>query len=134
MSSVNKAVLIGRLGADPELRYTKTGKAVANFSLATQRDRDAETHWHKIVAWAERAEFVAQYLSKGRQVYVEGEITYRKYEDRDGNNRISTEIVAWNVQPLDAKPDSERGAKNGRAPAGAHNGPPGFDHDTDIPF
>lgn len=107
--SVNKAVLIGRLGADPEVRYTREGKAVANFSLATQRGRDAPTHWHRVVAWGERAEFCERNLAKGRQVYVEGEITYRQWDDRDGERRTSTEIVAWSIEALDARPQ-ERGS------------------------
>lgn len=123
--SVNKAVLVGRLGADPEIRYTQSGKAVCSFSLATQRGKDAETQWHQVVAWEERAEFCARNLSKGRQVYVEGEISYEKWTDRDGVARVSTKIRAWNIQPTDQKPTGSGHPPRGHA---------GADLAGDLPF
>ena len=107
MAGVNKVILVGNLGRDPELRYTKNGQAVANFSLATteswnSRDgqREERTEWHRIVAWAKTAELCSQYLSKGRSVYIEGSLRTRDWEDRDGNKRQTTEIHAQTVQFL----------------------------------
>jgi single-strand DNA-binding protein len=105
MASVNKAILMGRLGHDPELRHTGTGKAVANFSIATDsvwKDKDGQrqkqTEWHKITAWGALAELCAKYLAKGRDVYIEGELRTRQYEDKDGIKRSVTEIVASEVK------------------------------------
>lgn len=99
--SVNKVILIGNLGRDPELRYTSSGQPVANFTLATNRqwtDREGQTQqeaeWHRIVAWGKLGEICHQYLTKGRQVYIEGRLQTRTWEDRDGQQRRSTEIVA----------------------------------------
>jgi single-strand DNA-binding protein len=107
MAGVNKAILIGNLGRDPELRYTQNGQAVVNFSLATTEswtDRNGErterTEWHRIVAFAKTAELCAQYLSKGRTVYIEGRIQTRDWEDKEGNKRTTTEINANTVQFL----------------------------------
>ena len=104
---VNKVILIGNLGKDPEMRYTQSGTAVANFSLATtdswtgkDGNKEERTEWHNIVAWARLAEICGQYLTKGRQVYIEGRIQTRKWEDRDGNTRYTTEVVAQNMQML----------------------------------
>ena len=102
MAGINKVILIGRLGRDPEVRYTPSGVAVANFNIATSeewKDKDSgekreRTEWHRIVAWRRLGEICGEYLSKGRQVYVEGRIQTRKWQDRDGNDRWSTEIVA----------------------------------------
>jgi len=105
--SVNKVILVGNLGKDPEVRYTQTGSAVANFSIATSEqwsDRDGKkqerTEWHNIVVWGKQAEHCGQYLSKGRQVYVEGSIRTRSYDDKSGNKRYITEIVAQRIQFL----------------------------------
>ena len=135
-SSVNKVILIGNLGRDPELRYTKSGQAVANFSLATSDSytnregaREERTEWHRIVAWAKTAELCATDLSKGRTVYVEGQLRTRDWEDKDGNKRQTTEVHAQTVQFL--------GAPGGRGEGGGTRGgapdepPPGGD---DIPF
>src|SRR5512147_220651 len=100
MASVNKVILIGNLGRDPELRYTKNGQAVANFTLATTEryspreggEAREQTEWHRIVTWGKTAENCAQYLSKGRSVYVEGRIQSREWEDKEGNKRSTTEI------------------------------------------
>ena len=104
---VNKAILIGNLGADPELRYTSSGTAVCNFSVATTetyKDRDGNqvenTEWHRVVAWARLAEICGEYLKKGRQVYIEGQIQTRSWEDQDGNTKYTTEIKAREMQML----------------------------------
>ena len=106
-AGVNKVILIGNLGRDPELRYTQSGQAVANFTLATTESwnkreggREERTEWHRIVAWARTAELCAQYLSKGRTVYIEGRLQTRDWEDREGNKRSTTEINAQTVQFL----------------------------------
>lgn len=103
--SVNKAFILGRLGQDPELRYTPSGRPVANFNVATDsvwKDRDGQqqrrTEWHRIVVWGPQAETCSRYLSKGREVFIEGEIRTRSYEDRDGNKRFVTEIFARDVR------------------------------------
>jgi len=111
--SVNKVILVGNLGKDPELRYTPTGAAVANFSLATTeryKDRDGnrqeKTEWHNIVAWRQLAEICGKYLHKGKQIYLEGKIQTRSYDDRDGNKRYMTEIVMDQMHMLGNKNDS----------------------------
>ena len=104
MASVNKVILIGNLGRDPELRYTQGGQAVANFTLATSErfanksgEQQERTEWHRIVAWGKTGELCAQYLSKGRSVYIEGRLQTREWEDKEGQKRSTTEIVAQNV-------------------------------------
>lgn len=104
MSGVNKAILVGNLGRDPELRYTQGGQAVVNFSIATSEnwtdksgERQERTEWHRIVAWGKTGELCAQYLSKGRTVYIEGRIQTREWEDKEGQKRTTTEINAQNV-------------------------------------
>jgi single-strand DNA-binding protein len=110
MARVNKAILIGNLGKDPELRYTPSGTAVANFPLATTSrwknssgDFQEKTDWHRIVAWGRQAEVCNEYLKKGSQVYVEGRIQYRSFDDKEGNKRFVTEIIASVVQMLGRK-------------------------------
>jgi single-strand DNA-binding protein len=107
MASVNKVILVGNLGRDPELRYIQSGQAVANFSLATNekwKDKDGNnqerTEWHRIVVWGKSAENCAQYLQKGRSVYIEGKLQTREWEDKEGSKRSTTEIVAQAVQFL----------------------------------
>jgi len=107
---VNKVILIGRLGADPEVRYTQDGSMVTNFRLATNEqwtDRNGEkmqkTEWHRIVTFGKLAEICGNYLSKGRLVYTEGRIQTRAWDDRDGNKRYTTEIIATNMQILEPK-------------------------------
>jgi single-strand DNA-binding protein len=102
--SLNKVMLIGRLGTDPELRFTQGGAAVANFRVATNErwtDRDGQaqerTEWHRVVVWGRQAENCEKYLSKGRQVFIEGSLQTREWEDRDGNQRYTTEVKALNV-------------------------------------
>lgn len=134
MASVNKVILIGNLGRDPELRFTKDGRPVANFTLATnERWRDKEgnnqerTEWHRIVVWDKSAENCAEYLAKGRSAYVEGRLHTREWEDKDGNKRQTTEIVAQNVTFLGA-----RGGGGGR-PSDADAPPPPGSGDKDEP-
>src|SRR6478736_3719896 len=110
MGSLNKAMIIGRLGRDPEVRYTQGGQAVASFSVATDHkwtnksgEKQEKTEWHRIKAWGKLAELCAEYLSKGRQVYIEGRIETSEYTDKDGVKKYSTEINAQEVQFLDSK-------------------------------
>ena len=118
MASVNKVILLGNLGSDPELRYTPSGRAVANFSLATHEQwtgKDGEkgerTEWHRIVAWGRLGEICGEYLHKGSQVYIEGRIQSRTWEDREGNKRYTTEIIAQTMQMLGA-PSKDGKAKS----------------------
>jgi len=104
---INKVILVGNLGADPELRYTQSGTAVATLSVATNRrwkDKDGnqqdETEWHRVVVWAQSAEFCGNYLSKGMKVYVEGRLQTRKWQDQSGNDKYTTEIISQTVQNL----------------------------------
>lgn len=118
MSSVNKVILIGRLGRDPEVRQTGAGQSVANFTLATDesyKDRDGnkqkKTEWHNLVVWGKMAEaFVGPYLKKGMLVYVEGKLQSRKWQDREGKERYITEINVQNINSLESKSDSSSGS------------------------
>jgi single-strand DNA-binding protein len=136
MAGVNKVILIGNLGRDPELRYTKSGQAVANFTLATTENwvkdgnREERTEWHRIVAWGKTGELCAKYLAKGRTVYIEGRLATRDWEDKDGHKRQTTEVVALTVQFLGG-PRGEGPRAAPEEPAPASDGPPGGD---DIPF
>jgi single-strand DNA-binding protein len=110
--SVNKVILVGRLGRDPETRYTGGGQAVANFSLATDEtykdksgERQKRTEWHKIVVWGKQAEIAQQYLKKGSLIYVEGRIQSREWQDKEGQKRTSFEIVASNFRMLGGRAD-----------------------------
>ena len=127
--SVNKVILVGRLGKDPELRYTPSGAAVATFSLATTenfKDRDGnrqeKTEWHNIVVWRQLAEVCGKYLHKGKQVYLEGKIQTRSYDDRDGNKRYITEIVVDQMQMLGSREDGGEGHGSGQSSGGGNNG------------
>ncbi len=107
MSGVNKVILIGNLGANPELRYTQGQQAVANLRLATTEkwtdksgQKQEATEWHRVVVWGKQAEICGQYLTKGRQVYIEGSIRTRQWQDQQGQKRFTTEVVARNVQML----------------------------------
>ena len=107
MASVNKVILVGNLGAEPEVRYTPSGRAVATLRLATTEqwtgkdgEKSEKTEWHRVVAWARLGEICGEYLHKGSQVYIEGRLQTRSWEDRDGNKRYMTEIVAQNMQML----------------------------------
>lgn len=127
--SVNKVILIGRLGKDPELKYTPSGVAVAKFSIATDevfKDKTGEqqkrTEWHNIVAWNKLAEICGEYLTKGKQVYIEGSIQSRQWEDQSGNKRTSYEIVARQMTMLGSKSDSERSPMGEPRATAAHAG------------
>jgi single-strand DNA-binding protein len=116
-SGVNKVILIGRLGQDPEVRYTPNGGAVANFSLATNESwtdksgqKQERTEWHRIVVWGKMAEICGQYLSKGRQAFIEGKLQTREWNDKEGHKRYTTEVVAQNVQFLGG--NSEKSAES----------------------
>jgi single-strand DNA-binding protein len=157
--SVNKVILVGRLGRDPETRYTGSGQAVANFSVATDetyKDRNGErqkrTEWHKIVVWGKQAEIAQQYLKKGSLVFIEGRIQSREWQDKEGQKRTSFEIVASNFRMLGGRAESVAvgaGATVGASPRGGDDfepsapveesyggGPAGGPEisDEDIPF
>ncbi|MBN1254571.1 MAG: single-stranded DNA-binding protein [Deltaproteobacteria bacterium] len=137
MRGVNKVILVGNLGADPEVRYSNTGTAVANFRIATSENwtnkeggKETRTEWHRIVAFGKLAEICAEYLNKGKQVYVEGRLQSRSWEDKEGNKRWTTEVVANNVVMLGQLGDQARGT--GGEP---DEGPPEpSQQDDDIPF
>ena len=158
--SVNKVILVGNLGKDPELKYTASGAAVATFSLATtdrfkDKDGNQKTEWHNIIAWRQLAEICGKYLHKGKQVYIEGRIQYRTYDDRDGNKRYVTEVVADQMQMLGSRGGGgdesgggyNRGDQSGGSSQGNQNQgqsqnqgqqsqveEPPFNPDDDIPF
>ncbi|MCD6213500.1 MAG: single-stranded DNA-binding protein [Candidatus Desulfofervidus sp.] len=132
MAAINKVILIGHLGADPELRYTPNGTPVANFRVATterwinkQGERMESTEWHRIVAWGKLGEFCGQYLNKGKQIYIEGRLRTRSWEDRDGKKQWTTEIIAQRLQLLGKpeKPSEEEAPVPEEAPV-----------EEDIPF
>jgi single-strand DNA-binding protein len=146
--SVNKVILVGNLGKDPEVRFTNTGSAVANFSIATSEiwnDREGKrqerTEWHNIVVWGKQAEHCGQYLAKGRQVYVEGSIRTRSYDDKTtGAKRYITEIVAQRIQFLGGgggtrlAPQAEGGHADDMSMGGVGGGGGQPPMDDDIPF
>ena len=116
---VNKVILVGNLGSDPEVRHLENGSVVAKFSIATSekyRDKSGETktitEWHDIIAWRGLAEVAEKYLTKGKMVYVEGKLTTRKWQDKDGQSRRTTEVVANNFQMLGRKDDNGQGGNN----------------------
>jgi single-strand DNA-binding protein len=140
MAGVNKAILIGRLGADPVKRYTSSGSPVVSFRIATSEswtnregEREERTEWHQIVAWGKLADICDQYLNKGKMVYIEGRIQTREWEDRDGNRRWTTEIIANQMQMLSSRSeDSQRTESLGDIPPPPPE--PMTDSDDDIPF
>jgi single-strand DNA-binding protein len=134
---INKVILIGRLGADPEIRYTPSGAEVATFRIATSEawtnksgEKEERTEWHRIVAWRGLAKVCGEYLSKGKLVYIEGRLRTRSWEDRDGNKRTTTEIEATDMKMLGAVGDASRKAKEPEA----ENVPPAVKDEEDIPF
>jgi single-strand DNA-binding protein len=141
--SVNKAIIVGRLGADPEIRFTQSGAGVTNFNVATDsvwKDKEGQkqsrTEWHRIVVWGPQAEVCQKYLSKGREVYIEGEIQTRSWEDKEGQKRWTTEIRARDVRFLGGRGDQDGGSGSG---AGGDFGPPPAGGDSgdsggDVPF
>src|SRR5579885_2403282 len=149
--SINKVILIGRLGKDPEVKYTSNGSPVEKFTLATDevyKDRAGEqqrrTEWHNIVAWNKLAEICGEYLTKGKQVYIEGSIRSRQWEDQSGNKRTAYEIVARDMKMLGSKADADRALtqpKYAEHPPAAVEPEPPIDvpspsemTDEDIPF
>jgi len=135
--ALNRAEIIGNLGSDPELRSTPGGNSVCNFSIATNESwvdkagtKHDETEWHRIVVWGKMAETCAKFLSKGRQVFVEGKLKTRSWEDKEGRKCYTTEIVARNVQFLGSKD----GGGGSRPPAPSDADAPPMDMDGDIPF
>ncbi len=142
MASVNKAILIGNLGRDPEMRYTQNGTAVTKFSIATTekfKDKGGEwqerTTWHNIVTWGRQAEVAKEYLSKGSPVYIEGRIDNRSYEDKDGNKRYISEVVAQRMQFLGRKGDTTSSGFDQSAPPEADFPEAATSgEDDDLPF
>lgn len=139
--SVNKVILVGRLGQNPEVRYTPSGAAVANFSVATNESwtdksgqKQERTEWHKVVVWGKLAELCNQYLAKGRQVYLEGRLQTRQWQDKDGQTKYTTEIQAQTVQFLGGGPNERASGSAGMgnhdqqaygaSPGGPMGGPP----------
>jgi single-strand DNA-binding protein len=141
MASVNKVILLGNLGRDPELRHTGSGKAVATLNLATtdswtdqSGERQERTEWHRVVVWGRPAESCAQYLKKGRQVFIEGRIQTRKWQDQEGKDRYSTEVVADRVQFLGGGGPSAGAGSGSGYDDGGDIAPPPAAGDDDIPF
>ncbi|RMD69942.1 MAG: single-stranded DNA-binding protein [Gammaproteobacteria bacterium] len=144
---INKAILIGNLGADPEVRYTQSGFAMANIRVATtERRKDREsgeyrdhTEWHRVALLGKLAEIAGEYLKKGSRVYIEGRIQTRKWQDREGQERYTTEILANDMQMLDSRGEEAPGQREARRrePEPRHRAPdtpPPDDFDDDIPF
>ena len=151
MASINKVILIGNLGRDPETRYSPNGGAICNVSIATTRswkdktsgERREETEWHRVVFYDRLAEIAGEYLRKGRPVYVEGRLQTRKWQDKEGVERYTTEIIATEMQMLGSREGGGAGEMDAgapretasRPPAAAAKKPVGFDQtDDDIPF
>ena len=153
MNGVNKAIILGNLGKDPEMRYTADSKAVANLTIATSekwKDKNTgqqqeKTEWHRVVAFGKLAEIMEQYLAKGSQVYIEGKIQTRKWQDQQGQDRYTTEIVAKDMQMVGGKPQGQQNAAPAQQSAPQQQGHPApaqqqapsndFDgFDDDIPF
>lgn len=141
MSSVNKAIILGNVGKDPEIRYMADGKAAASLSVATSsswKNKDGEkqesTEWHRISAFGKLAEIIGEYVKKGSHIYIEGRITTRKWKDKEGQDKYTTEIIADQMQMLGGKreevmPASQMGLVNKKVPAVAFD-----DMQDDIPF
>ncbi len=143
---INKVILVGNLGQDPEVRHSANGAAVANVSIATAEswkdktsgEKQERTEWHRVVFFARLAEIVGEYLKKGSQVYVEGRLQTRKWQDKEGHDKYTTEIVASDMQMLGSRGESSGGFKpspsqSKAAPVAAAE-PPADDFDDDIPF
>lgn len=136
MGSVNKVILIGNLGSDPPLRYTKKGTAVCNFDIATSEqftnkdgEKETRTEWHRIVTWAKLAETCNEYLKKGKQVYIEGRLQTRSWEDNEGVKKYTTEVVASNMVMLGRKGDAPMDVPEAHVPE-----PIEPDADGSLPF
>jgi single-strand DNA-binding protein len=141
MAAVNKVILIGNLGRDPEVRYTSSGTPVANFTMATTErwndpasgERKEKTEWHRIVVWGKQAEIAGEYLRKGRQVYVEGSLQTREWTDREGNKRQTTEVRAQRFQMLGSRGGDVESSSSQETSTAVAEGGGGFEED-DIPF
>lgn len=127
--SVNKVILVGRLGQNPEVRYTPSGAAVANFSVATNESwsdksgqKQERTEWHRVVVWGKLAELCSQYLAKGRQCYVEGRLQTRQWQDKDGQTKYTTEVQAQTIQFLGATAGAGAGAGRENSPEMGYGG------------
>jgi single-strand DNA-binding protein len=146
MRGVNKVILIGNLGRDPEVRYTKSGTSVATLNLATSESwtdqngqKQERTEWHRVVAWSKLADIAKEYLTKGNQVYIEGKLQTRSWDDRDGNKRYTTEIKADQMIMLGGRRDesSDRGGSSSSpsSPPGPEESPEPFNAtEDDVPF
>ena len=144
---VNKVILVGNLGKDPEVRYMPNGNAVANITLATSEswkdkqtgEQQEKTEWHRVVMFRRLGEIAGEYLKKGSQVYIEGKLQTRKWQDNAGNDRYTTEIVADEMQMLGSRGGGSTGFSAGAAPSQSEPAPaaaaaPAGDFDDDIPF
>jgi single-strand DNA-binding protein len=144
--TVNKVILVGRLGADPDIRYSPNGVAVAKFNIATndyvsagaEGNREERTEWHRIVTFGKTAEFCGNYLAKGRQVYIEGSIRTNQWDDPQGQKRYFTEIIAREIQLLGSGEGQGQGQGQGQGPAGGQNqtrsaGPAGRSATEELP-
>ena len=139
---INKVIVVGNLGADPDARYMPNGNAVTNISVATTSswkdkesgERQEKTEWHRVVFFGRLAEIVSEYLKKGSQVYVEGRLQTRKWEDKEGNDRWTTEIVANEMQMLGERISSSSNSDNFNAPKRSSSEFASDDFDDDIPF
>ncbi len=142
MAGINKVILVGNLGKDPEVRYLEGGTAVANFPIATSetyKDRNSGekktiTEWHNVVVWRGLAEIAEKYLKKGNQVYIEGKLRTRQWQDKDGNNRYSTEVVGDNMQMLGGKRDDSTPNNSPAANPSEPKIEKGNDAADDLPF
>ena len=140
MAGVNKVILVGNLGKDPEVRHLDNGIAVANFSLATtesytnkQGERVNQTEWHNIVLWRGLADVAEKYLKKGNSIYVEGKISTRKWEDKEGNTRYSTDIIADKMTMLGSKSDNSNTSTESRT-SSTEPKPSEDSENDDLPF
>jgi len=139
---INKVIIVGNLGADPETRYMPSGSAVTNLSVATSEtwkdkqsgEQKERTEWHKVAMFNRLAEIAAEYLRKGSQVYIEGKLRTRKWQDRDGNDRWTTEIVADEMQMLGGRGGGSAPMSSGQDHSSSPPQPPADDFDDDIPF
>jgi single-strand DNA-binding protein len=140
--SVNKAILIGRLGKDPELKYTPAGKAVCNFTVATNErwtgadgQKNESTTWHNIVAWGKQAEIIKEYLAKGREVYLEGRIDNRSYDKKDGTKGYISEVVVQNFRFIGGRGDASTSGPSSSEPPPPSPPPDNLgEGDDDLPF
>ena len=142
MAGVNKVILIGNLGKDPEVRHLENGRAVANFSLATSEvyknkngERVTNTEWHNIVLWTPLAELAEKYLKKGSQIYIDGKLQTRSYDDKDGNKKYITEVVGQNLNFLGSKNEGSSDSSNYSNNSSAGEEVPSYNEETDdLPF